>query len=450
MVHWDLPKSLSAYYQQAGRAGRDGVKALCVLYHSVADVDRQRYIIAKTAQRRRRKKGDSSHDRQGEEFAKVVAYCMLGKEQVLEGECTDRSCAGGADALLRAAQRCRHAFTLREFDPTEVIPGPGGRCGDKCDLCVPGGLGRIRRQLEKVGSVRQDKQTNRKLLTGFRKGAGHRSVPMQDGVRFVAVDYDSDAVDSEEEWVNAQRLAEASRFDTDEDRGATLLDRVNASAFGIGTAQARPLDEEVQQADDDALTAFVQRREEEKAKATVKARRQAAAVPAPLAEKLSQLSDEIAKELAVLQALQQDSGSTPALVTPAAAVSFKSTQSSSSTTSLPSTAPVIPAPLPKPRPLPALPSAKPATNENPARTTRGMTGKRRRHHLGSNREGEGVRKQVRRHRDHDRRVKQGSCWVTKTSTRTGRTYWFNTSTGESTYKNPTPPINPTDSKPKPK
>lgn len=37
VVHMDLPESLEAYYQEAGRAGRDGKKAYAVLLHSPAD-----------------------------------------------------------------------------------------------------------------------------------------------------------------------------------------------------------------------------------------------------------------------------------------------------------------------------------------------------------------------------------------------------------------------------
>ena len=45
VVHYNMPKSMEAYYQEAGRAGRDGTDADCLLLYTPGDVQTARYMI---------------------------------------------------------------------------------------------------------------------------------------------------------------------------------------------------------------------------------------------------------------------------------------------------------------------------------------------------------------------------------------------------------------------
>ncbi|KAF2178109.1 ATP-dependent DNA helicase [Zopfia rhizophila CBS 207.26] len=110
VVHWQIPKSFEGFYQEAGRAGRDGKASVCILYYAREDRDRAATLMARD-HARQPTKGACPAAQQAQMMSRAKSL------QALVNYCEDTT-------------KCRHKAIAKYFgDETDI------HCDYACDWC---------------------------------------------------------------------------------------------------------------------------------------------------------------------------------------------------------------------------------------------------------------------------------------------------------------------------
>eukprot|EP00536_Pseudo-nitzschia_multiseries_P006563 jgi/Psemu1/286541/fgenesh1_pg.142_\ len=151
VIHWNLPKTIEGFYQEAGRAGRDGLPSHSILFFSPEDVIKYKYLIRMQGGKSKggeaeQRKAEKNIERKLEQLEEMQEYCTQ--------------------------MKCRRNVIIKHFGGKPV------NCQKTCDVCKD--QKKVERSMHASTAIK-DVRRQQKSLVGRGKKTGGKEKQQWNG-----------------------------------------------------------------------------------------------------------------------------------------------------------------------------------------------------------------------------------------------------------------------------